>query len=270
MKALSKLQSSIVVQATADESVASKFNARARMYVAFGALVMGAMSATPALAQNQVLTPGNCAAAGAAIGGVAGTMSSNNGNKQIIMGIIGGLAGGATGAWLCAPKTISHDQSYEMATTYGGANPNLGAVDKSTPKMALSLSERDRLDALSADALGAKVEWKRSLWNIRNAEEANNRLARNTAVETESEARQNFEQKRAAFATVVARLNAGSDNSPPRAVNRYIEISASMLELDTQSRTSYDMLASKDQSLIERNPAYGAETLRSAKLHKTI
>jgi outer membrane lipoprotein SlyB len=270
VKALSKLQGSIIVQAAADDSVVAKFNSRARMYVTFGALVLAAIAAQPAHAQNQVLTPSNCAAAGAAIGGAAGAMSSNNGNKQMMVGILGALGGGAAGAWLCSPKTISRDQSYEMATTFGGANPNLGMVDKSTPKMALSISEQERLDALSAEALGAKVEWKRALWSIRNAEEANNRLARNTAVESESVARQNFEQKRAAFATVVARYNAGSENSPPRAVNRYIEISASMLELDTKSRTSYDMLAAKDQSLIERNPAYGQETLRSAKLHKTI
>ena len=142
-------------------------------------------------------------------------------------------------------------------------------VDRTAPRMPLSISERERLDEMSSDALGAKVEWKRALWQVRGAEEAGNRMARNTALESESVNRRDFEIKRAVFSSAVARLNAGSHQMEPRAVGRYLEISASMLELNTESRTSYDMLQAKDDFLQARSPAYMHEAQRSARIHKT-
>lgn len=271
MKALSRLQGSIIVQAAADDSVVSKFNARARMFIAAGALLAVAVASGNAHAQSgDVLTPSNCAMVGALVGGTAGQATSDKSVNKIIVGALGALGGGALGNYLCSPKAPrSLDSSYQRAEGYGGFVGNAGVVERTAPKMALSISESERLDDMSAQALGAKVEWKRALWQVRGAEEAGNRMARNTAVESESVNRRDFELKRAVFATAVARLNAGSDQMEPRAVGRYLEISASILELDTESKTSYDMLVSKDDFLQARSPAYGQEAQRSARLHKT-
>ena len=273
MKALSRLQGSIIVQAAADDNVVGKFNERARMFIAAGALIAVAISSKNALAQsNEVLTPSNCAMVGAVVGGTAGQATSDKGFNKIIFGALGALGGGALGNYLCAPKaTRSPDSSYQRAEGYGGIAEASGSIERSAPKMALSISERERLDAMSFQALGAKVEWKRALWQVSAAEQAGNRMARITALESESVNRRDFEEKRTVFATVVSQFNAGSDQMEPRAVGRYLEISASMLELDTQSKTSYEILLAKDKFLQERSPVYAQEAERSARAHnKTL
>lgn len=269
MKALSKLQGAIIVQAAASDTVVSKFNENARMFVAAGVLIALTVSAGQARAQSEgVLTPSNCSMVGAVVGGTVGVAGTKSSAGHIIAGALGGLGGGALGRWLCSPRGLpAQDSSYESAASYGGG---AGAVPPSTPKAALSITERERLDALSEDALGAKVEWKRALWNISKADEAGNWAARATAVEVEAQARQDFEQKRAAFSISVARMHGGSESVQPRAVGRYLEISGSMLELDTKSRTSYALLQSRDVALMDRSPAYRSETERSARIHKTL
>lgn len=269
MKALSRLQGSIIVQAAADDNVVAKFNERARMFIAAGALIAVAITSGNAHAQsNEVLTPSNCAMVGAVVGGTAAQATSDKGVNKIIFGALGALGGGALGNYLCAPKAPrSMDSSYQRAEGYGGFAGAAGNVERTAPKMALSISERERLDAMSFQALGAKVEWKRALWQVSAAEQAGNRMARNTALESESVNRRDFEVKRAVFATAVARFNAGSDQMEPRAVGRYLEISASILELDTESKTSYEMLSAKDKFLQDRSPAYAQEADRSVRAH---
>lgn len=272
MKALSKLQASIVVQAAAHDSVVDKFNERARMFVAAGALIAIALASGGAHAQsNQVLTPSNCAMVGATVGGVAGAASSDNNSARLILGALGALGGGALGNFLCAPKPLpSQDSSYQRAANYNNTNARGdGSVERTSPKMALSISESERLDLMSRSALDSKVAWKKALWDIQNAQSSGNARGLNTAKESESSARQSFENNRATFATTVARLNAGYEGMEPRAVGRYLEISASMLELDTSAKVNYDRLASRDEELLNRSPAYLEEAQRVARMRKS-
>ena len=94
-------------------------------------------------------------------------------------------------------------------------------------------------------------------------------LGVNSARERETASRAEFERARGAFASTVARLNAGADGNPPRAVGGYLEISASLLELNAQSRVSYQMLEERDSMLKQRSPAYNEEAERVGRLRAT-
>jgi len=263
-----------MVQAAADETVANKFNDRARMFLAAGTIAVMAMAAGNVHAQsNSVLTPSNCAAVGAVVGGAAGTLLSKNGVGQLIGGALGALAGGAGGNWACSPPARPpQDSSYGRPTSYGNTQYPMaeqrGSVGRSIPKMALSINEQERLDSMSRSALDAKVAWKKSLFDIENAQNSRSRFSLNTAMESESLARQDFEVKRDAFANTVTRMNTGSESYQPRAVGRYMEIAASMLELDTRSNVTYSTLQEKDDLNMSQSPAYFAEAKRATSMRR--
>ena len=269
MKALTRLQTTVLFQAAENGDVAAKMTQRAKQLVTFGVLVAATLAAQGAHAQNQVLTPSNCATVGATVGGVVGTASGKNNLQQAVWGALGALGGAATGNWLCSPKARTLDSSYDNAARYGMSDGRGVEVDHQAPKMSLSINERDRLDEMSGAAINAKYAWKKSLFDIDQASQRGNAAALNTAREQESISRAEFERTRGAFASTVARLNAGADGNPPRAVGRYLEISASLLELDTGSRVSYQMLEQRDTMLKERSPAYQQEADRVGRMRAT-
>ena len=268
MKALSKLQGRIVVQAAAHDSVVEKFSERARALIAASALAVLAVSSGGAHAQsNEVLKPSTCAMVGATVGAAGGAAAGSQNYARVILGALGGLGGAAVGDWLCSKDEKAKDSSYERAEGYGGTRVDAkDGVGKSTPKVALSISERERLDEMSGGAIDAKAAWKRALWDIQVARNGGNQAALTTAMESESTARHSFETRRAVFATAVAKLHNGSEGMEPRAVGRYLEVSAALLELDTESKVSYATLAAKDDALMNRSAAYNQETQRAARL----
>lgn len=256
MKALSRLQSTVMFQAAGIEQVASKMTDRAKTLVVFGALVAASLAATSgdAHAQSQVLTPGNCATVGGTVGGLAGSQAGRTNLQNAVGAALGALGGAAAGHWLCSAKERSQDSSYSNAASYGMSG---GAkVDPSTPKAALSITERERLDEMSKAAIDAKWKWKKSLWEVDQARNSGFQARIQSAMEAESQARQNFDRTRGSFSSTVAKLNNGADGAAPRAVGRYIEISASLLELTTEARVSYQMLEERDMKMQERSPAY--------------
>lgn len=270
MNALSRLQAAVIFQAAEDESIASKLTSRAKTMIVFGVLVAAGLASQDAHAQQGPLTPSNCAGVGMTVGGAAGAATGKTNTQHIIGAALGALGGAAAGNWLCSPKsTRSQDSSYANAANYGygngGGNPSY-AVERQSPRAPLSFSEREHLDGLSKGAIDAKYEWKKSLYMIDQARAQNNQMAFNSARETESQARQSFEQRRAAFATTVAKLNNGAEGIEPRAVGRYIEISAALLELNTESRMSYQMLEARDNEMKSRSQAYVAEANRVGSL----
>lgn len=266
MKALTRLQNSVLFQAAENDEVASKMTLRAKQFVTFGVLVAAALASQGAHAQNQVLTPSNCATVGATVGGVSGAASGKTNVQQVVWGALGALGGAAAGNWLCSPKTRSMDSSYENAARYGMGDGHGVEVDRQAPKMSLSITERDRLDEMSGAAINAKYAWKKSLFDIDQASQRGFSAGVNAAREQEAINRAEFERARGAFASAVARLNAGADGNPPRAVGRYLEISASLLELDTNSRVSYQMLEERDTMLKGRSPAYSLEADRVGRM----
>lgn len=266
MKALTRLQSTVLFQAAENEGVAAKMTQRAKQFVAFGVLVSAALASQGAHAQNQVLTPSNCAGVGATVAGIAGAASGKTNVQQAVWGALGALGGAAAGNWLCSPKTRSLDSSYDNAARYGVGDGRSVEVDRQSPKMSLSITERDRLDEMSGAAINAKYAWKKSLFDIDHASQRGYAAGVNAAREQEAINRAEFERARGAFAGTVARLNAGADGSPPRAVGRYLEISASLLELDAGSRVSYQMLEQRDTMLKDRSPAYQQEADRVGRM----
>lgn len=263
MKALTRLQSTVMFQAAAEDNIASKFSQRAKTMVAFGTLVAAALASQNAHAQSQVLTPSNCAVVGATVGGLVGSQSTNSGTKNAVFAALGALGGGAAGHWLCSPRVQSQDSSYANAARYGLGDSSSVEVARQAPKQPLSISERDALDDLSRQALDAKYNWKLSLYKVDQVKNSGYSAGLNTAVENEAAARSAFETKRDVFARTVARLNAGADGTAPRAVGRYLEVSGSLLELSTQSRVSYQMLEERDQMLQQRSTAYKDEANRA-------
>lgn len=264
MKALSRLQSTVMFQAAGIEDVAKKMSERARTLVVFGALVASAMAAMPNAAQAQVMTPGNCATAGATVGGLVGSQAGKSNLQNAVGAALGALGGAAAGHWLCSPSERSKDSSYDNAASYGMSG---GAkVDPSVPKQPLSITERERLDEMSKAAIDAKWKWKKSLWEVDQARKSGFGARVNSALEAESQARQSFDRARGSFASTVARLNTGGEGAAPRAVGRYIEISASLLELSTETRVSYQMLEERDMRMQERSPAYKEAADQAARL----
>jgi hypothetical protein len=263
VKALLRLQGAIIVQAAQHEDVADRFCQRAKQFVAFGAIGLAAIASGNAQAQQGPLSPSNCAAVGATVGGTVGYATPKNDAARIVGAALGGIAGAAAGNWLCSPKQAMRDSSYDRAAGYGVADGST-AVDRSNPRAALSISERERLDDLSVAAINAKSNWKRALWNVDQARTSGNQVSVTAALESEAEARNAFETKRATFSTTVARLHQGAGGGEPRAVGRYLEISAALLELNTESRVSYQMLQSRDELQQQRSPAYATEVERAA------
>lgn len=267
MSALSRLQSAILFQAAEDEAIVSKLSESARQFIAAGALAVVAITASgQAQAQTGPLTPSNCMAAGSAIGGIIGGATPSSSAGKAIGGIVGALAGAAAGNWLCSPSQRSLDSSYAEATRYGMGQGASVPVDRQAVKAPLSITERERLDALTKEAIDAKYEWKKALWMIDQARQRGFQPAVLTSMETEAAARRDFEVKRGAFATTVARLHNGGEGIEPKAVGRYLEIAAALLELSTESRTSFEMLAARDQALQERSPTYMAEANKLAQM----
>lgn len=262
MKALLRLQGAIIVQAAQHEDVAERFSQRAKQFVACGAIGLAAIASGNVQAQQGPLTPSNCAAVGATVGGTVGYATPKNDAARIVGAALGGIAGATAGNWLCSPKQAMRDSSYDRAAGYGIADGSTG-VDRSNPRAALSISERERLDDMSVAAINAKSNWKRALWNVDQARAGGNQTSLSAALESEAEARNAFETKRASFSTIVAKLHQGSGGEP-RAVGRYLEISAALLELNTESRVSYQMLQSRDELQQQRSPAYATEVERAA------
>jgi hypothetical protein len=256
MKALTRLKSTVMFQAAGVEEAASKMTDRARTLVAFGVLVAAALAAAPnaAHAQSSILTPGNCATVGGTIGGLVGSQAGKTNVSNAIGAALGALGGAAAGNWLCSPSERSQDSSYSHAANYGVDGGT--KVSPSTPKQALSITERERLDDMAKSAIDAKWAWKKSLWEVDQAKSSGFGARLNSAMEAESQARQTFDQERGKFSTTVAKLNNGVDGAAPRAVGRYIEISASLLELTTEAKVSYQMLEARDMKMQERSPAY--------------
>ncbi|MEJ6002708.1 hypothetical protein [Paucibacter soli] len=277
MKALSRLQNTVLFQAVEIEEVSSKFVARAKTLVAFGVLVAVALASQGAHAQQQgPLTPSNCAMVGTTIGGVLGAASGKTNVQQIVRGALGALGGAAAGNWLCSPKPArSQDSSYAQAANYGyGSNqPGGYAVERQSAKAPLSFSERETLDGMSKGALDAKYEWKKALWQVDQAGQRANGNRNNpglqSALENEAQARRDFEQRRAVFATTVAKLNNGAEGIEARAVGRYVEISGAMLELSTDNRVSFQMLEARDNQLKAQSQAYTAEANRVGNMRQS-
>lgn len=265
MKALSRLQSSIICQAVESEAVASKFTTRARTYVAFGALVATALMAQGAHAQQGPISPGNCAAVGATVGGVGGSQYGNTSAKNAIGAAIGALGGAAVGYWLCDPSPArSKDSSYNQAANYGSGNGG-DVIERQSPKQALSFSERERLDEMSRKAIDAKYAWKASVWDVEQARQ-HNKAGMTSALERESQARADFERSRHSFATTVGRLNTGANGEAPRAVGRYIEVSAALLDLSTDRGVTFQQLESRDRQLQDQSPSYLQEAQRASRM----
>lgn len=275
MKALSKIQSTVMFQAAELDDAASKFSQKAKAFVAFGALIAAVLVSQGAQAQQSPLTPSNCAVAGSMVGGAIGANMGNSNVAHIAGGVLMALGGAAVGNWACSPNTPSRDASYNNAANYGnGGNQKQGnqsgfAVDRQAVKTPLSINERDFMDNLSKEALDAKYTWKKALWGADQASQKNSGPAMQTALETEAQARQEFEQKRDNFSTTVAKLNNGVAGVEPRAVGRYIEISAALLELSTKSKVSYQMLESRDNAMKQQSQAYTAEVDRTSRMRNT-
>lgn len=266
MKALSRLQSSVICQAVESDAVAAKFTARARTYVAFGALVASALMAQGAHAQQGPMSPGNCAAVGATVGGVAGSQYGNTNARNAIGAALGALGGAAAGYWLCNPSPArSQDSSYNAAANYGSGDAG-AMVERQSPKQSLSFSERERLDELSRKAIDAKYAWKAALWEVEQSRQHGNKASMPTTMEREAQTRSDFERSRHAFATTVSRLNTGAGGEAPRAVGRYIEVSAALLDMPTDRGVSFHMLESRDRQLQDRSPAYLQEAERASRL----
>lgn len=262
MKALARLQSAVLFQAAETESVAAAMSQRARQFIAFGVLLAASVAATSAHAD--VLTPSNCAIAGSTVGGLVGSTAGKSNVQHSVGAVLGALSGAAAGAWLCAPSERSKDSSYNNAANYG-VNASSVQVGRSMPKAPLSITETDALNQMSKDAIDAKYEWKHSLWNIDHAKAQGFSAGVEAGLQAEAVARQAFESKRVAFSTTVAKLNNGVEGTTPKAVGRYIEISASLLELSTESKVSYASLEAKDAAMQQRSPAYHEEADRVAR-----
>lgn len=266
MKALTRLKSTIMFQAAGVEEAAAKMTDRAKTLLTFGVLVAAALTAAPgsAHAQSSVLTPGNCATVGGTIGGLVGSQVGKNNAASVIAATLGALGGAAAGNWLCAPSERSTDSSYSHAANYGVDGGT--KVGPTTPKQSLSITESERLDEMAKNAIDGKYSWKKSLWEVDQAKSSGFGARVNSALENEAQARQAFDQARGKFATTVAKLNNGADGGPPRAVGRYIEISASLLELTTDSKVSYQMLEARDVKMQERSPAYKEAADQAARM----
>lgn len=224
MKALLKLQGAIISQAAEHQPVVGKFNDRARIFVAVGALVTASVAGADVKVHSGPLTSSNCAVVGANAGAAVGYASKS-------------------------------------AASYASAESTV--VARAASKAMLSISERERLDGLSAQALQARSAWMKSLYNVDQARAGENRAGLTAALETESEARQAYESKRATFTTTVCRLYQGAGGEP-RAVDRYLEVAAALPELDSEARVSYQMLQSRDEALQVRSQAYAQEVHRTA------
>ncbi|MCZ8255001.1 MAG: hypothetical protein O9327_04975 [Polaromonas sp.] len=279
MRALSRLQASVICQSVADEEVANKLAPRARQFVVFGAMVAAMLAATPeARAQsNGPLNPSNCAAVGMTVGGAAGSQVSNKNSERIIGAALGALGGAAAGHWLCSPSEdrsrmgAGRDSSYDRAANYGmdqnqrqrmvSVEDRTGrGVGPSAPKAALGLNERAELDRMAQGAIDAKYAWKKSLFDLQSAQNGRSGPLPAGLVEREQLARQDFDAARNQFSIVVAKLNNGTEGMPPKAVGRYIEVSAALLELSTDKRTSFDLINRMDNQLQNESMAYREET----------
>lgn len=254
MNALARLQASVLTQSAAIDNIAQSLSHNARLFVTAGALAIAALMSSGAYAQNQnkYLTPSNCGAVGAIVGATAGaSMGQKSDAQRIIGGAIGGLLGGAAGNWVCSPSE---------AEPKPGASYNNDA-GKTVHKVPLSVSEIDRLDIMAQDAVSSKIRWKTALYN------STYNSSGPSAREAESQARKDFEESRSRFAIVVARLDAGNDSMAPKQVGRYLEISAALLELNTNGNNnkpvSYQMLAAQDERLQSQNSVY-REEIRAA------
>lgn len=116
MKALLKLQSSIIVQSAQHEPVVSKFHSRAKAFVALAAVAAAALASDPSAAQG-VMTPSACAAVGATIGAISGATLPRNDAAKAALAALGALGGAAAGNWACesAPATAPPAQPVYQA-----------------------------------------------------------------------------------------------------------------------------------------------------------
>lgn len=256
MSALARLQAAILCQAAQDEEVAQRLTQNARNFVIAGAVaVLSVIAANPAQAQNRILTPANCAMAGQRVGDLLGQGMAKTNDGRAIGGVLGALAGAAIGNTACSPSQTPRDSSYN--NQYGsGANAPSYAVGPQSAKDPLSISERDLLDGLQLAAVDAKREWKRSLWQIDQAHNAGNSAGVQAALELEAQARQEFQQRRMEFVSVVEKLNRGAGGMEPKAVNRYLETSAALTQLRTDTKVSYQSLNVRDMQLQQQSQAY--------------
>lgn len=266
MKALTRLQATTIVQAATLDDVAKAMNQRARQFITLGALLAATMGAAPQTANAEVLSTTNCAAVGAVVGAAAGVSTTKSDAGRLVAGALLGLGGAAAGEWLCSPSpkrtaSLQPDAVTSRAATYG-MNPDF-RPDPSRQRMALSLSERERLDALQSEALTDKYQWKKALVAVHEARESGNRAAFNSASQSERNAYQAFKESRDAFASTVSQMYNGVGGMAPRAVSRYLEVSGALLELEGDRATTYQVLEARDMKLKELNPRYAAEADRN-------
>jgi hypothetical protein len=329
VKALLKLQSSIIVQSAEHEPVVNKFHARAKTLIAIGAVMAAALASDPSAAQS-VMTPSACAAVGATVGAIGGATLPKHAAAKAALAAIGALGGAAAGNWACSPPPAAsspeqpvyeqpqqvhgpqtpvyqqfpppppqyqRDNDYGQHVVYvdgqgsyrGPSMPSsqplgqpvgqaVGSMIDSSPvaapaqmagfesavqRMPLSTTEREWLDALSSDTLDAKASWKSALWKVDQARVHGNSATVNGAIDAELRARMDFEMKRLNFTKTVNRLHNGVSGEA-RDVIRYMQISGALMELDTESRISYEMLQSRDQALQARSQVYAEEVWRSS------
>lgn len=130
----------------------------------------------------------------------------------------------------------------------------------------LSSLETEKLEMLSQQALDAKVAWKRSLVRIQESQggQLNVANARPDLAAAESEARADFISSRTQFATVVTRMAQGTQQMPPKAVGRYLETSAALMELPVRGVVTYQVLEMADRQQELRSPTYSIEVARAA------
>jgi len=119
----------------------------------------------------------------------------------------------------------------------------------------LSSAEAARLDQMTSEVIAKKQAWKDAL-------HAQVGGANNT--ETVEATRLAFEADRKAYSLLVMRLSQGAQKGAgaqvaPRDVTRYLQVSASLLELPTQRSVTWKQMAQADLNLQVRNPAYNAE-----------
>ena len=279
MRALSRLQGSVICQSVADIEIADKLAPRARQFVVFGAIVASMMAASPeARAQNRgPLNPSNCAGVGMTVGGAAGSQVSNKNTNRIIGAALGALGGAAAGHWLCSPSEersrqgANRDSSYERAANFGldpsqrqrmnSVEDTSGrGVDRLPPKAPLSLGMRTELDRMAQVAIDAKYAWKKALFDTQAAQNGRMGQIPASVIEREQLARSDFDASRSQFSSLVAKLNNGGDGLQPVAVGRYIEVSAALLELSTDKRTTFELINRMDNQLQNESPAYREET----------
>lgn len=191
--------------------------------------------------------------------------SSGTAHQPVGMQPASRVSGGDGGNWAKSipPATMQHATALANAkylpATPAEANEALAKISAGTKMQALSSAEKQRLDAYTRDVLDKKVAWKSALYGT------DGKGADPAAV---AAAQAEFEAARKEYAVVVYRLAAGSQAEgkaavSPRDVSRYLEVSASLLELPTQRGVTWQQVVKADTKLENESPQYSAEVAKA-------